>query len=393
MTPIPRLKPYDGPAFLSYGFRPFFLGGALYAAVAILMWLPQYFGRLSLATTFSPVAWHAHEMLFGFVPAIVTGFLLTAIPNWTGRLPLQGGSLLLLLLAWGSGRVAIAFSDIIGWLPAMIIDGAFPALVVAAITREIVVGKNWRNLKIVAILTLILAANLGFHVEAHFTGGALYAERAGVALTLVLITLIGGRIVPSFTRNWIVKLAPGHLPAQADRVDDATVAISIVALALWIATPFSHVTGVALAVTALAQTARLARWTGWRTWGNPLVLVLHVAYGFIPLGFALSALAAFYPDVIGQSAGVHSWTAGAMGGMILAVMTRASLGHTGRALQANPATASIYVAVFISALVRVLAALAPVHATTLLYLSGFGWIVAFGGFVIAYGTMLMRPRL
>lgn len=393
MTPIPRLRSYEGPPILSYGFRPFFLIGAVYGALAVPIWLSRYFGKLTLDGVFSPLTWHSHEMLFGFLPAIIAGFLLTAIPNWTGRLPIQGTALLALLFIWLLGRIAIGASAAIGWLPAMAIDCAFVAAVAAAITREVVAGKNWRNLVVVAILALLLAANAGFHLEAHYTGSASYAERSGVALVLVLIMLIGGRIVPSFTHNWLAKTSPGRLPAAFGRVDQISVAIAVIALPVWAIEPSSHPAGILLSIGALAQAVRLTRWAGWLTWRNPLLLMLHIAYGFVPIGFALSAAAAFFPDAVSASAGVHAWTAGAMGAMILAVMTRASLGHTGRELRADPATTVLYVAVLVSAFSRIGAALDPGHATSLLFLSSFTWIAAFLGFAIAYGPLLTRPRV
>ena len=181
MSPVPRLKDYRGPALLSYGFRPFFLLGAVYAGLAILAWLPMFNGELELSTAFGPIDWHVHEMLYGYVPAVVTGFLLTAIPNWTGRLPIQGAPLVILVAVWLAGRVVVTFSAEIGWLPAAIVDVAFLALVAAAAAREIVAGKNWRNLRVVGLVTLLLAANIAFHLEAHFDGSAEYGARIGIA--------------------------------------------------------------------------------------------------------------------------------------------------------------------------------------------------------------------
>ena len=148
MAPIPRLRPYRGPAILSYGFRPFFLLGSLYAGLAILAWLPILYGELSVASAFAPRDWHVHEMLFGYVAAVVTGFLLTAIPNWTGRLPIQGMSLLLLVATWLAGRIAVTLSAWTGWMAAAAIDVAFLVLLAGAASREIVAGRNWRNFKI-----------------------------------------------------------------------------------------------------------------------------------------------------------------------------------------------------------------------------------------------------
>ena len=237
MSPVPRLKEYRGPALLSYGFRPFFLFGAIYAGLAILAWLPMFNGELALSTAFGPIDWHVHEMLYGYLPAVVTGFLLTAIPNWTGRLPIQGTPLLMLVAVWLAGRVAVTFSAEIGWLAAAIIDVSFLVLVVAATAREIVAGKNWRNLRVVAMVTLLLVGNIAFHLEAHFNGSAEYGARIGIAAMVLLLVVIGGRIIPSFTRNWLARENPGRLPVPFARFDVAVILLSAATLALWIAQP------------------------------------------------------------------------------------------------------------------------------------------------------------
>lgn len=188
MSELERRRDYAGPAILSYGFRPFFLLGALYAAGTVLAWVPVLHGRLALATTFSPRDWHVHEMLFGFLPAVIAGFLLTAIPNWTGRLPLRGGPLMVLLATWASGRVAVTCSTLIGPLPAAAVDLAFLILLAAAAAREILAGRNWNNLKVLAVLTGLIVANAIFHTEAYLTGFADLAVRLGVAAVLVLVT-------------------------------------------------------------------------------------------------------------------------------------------------------------------------------------------------------------
>src|SRR6185295_5863908 len=196
MAPIPRLQPYAGPALFAYGFRPFFLFGALYAGAMILIWMCVFAGASAVPTAFSPRDWHVHEMLYGYVAAVVTGFLLTAIPNWTGRLPLQGKPLMVLVAAWFAGRLAVAFSATIGWLPALVIDSGFLLLVAAAAAREIAVGRNWGNLKVVALIGLLATGNVCFHIEAHAFGMADHGIRVGLAVVVLLITLIGGRIIP-----------------------------------------------------------------------------------------------------------------------------------------------------------------------------------------------------
>jgi uncharacterized protein involved in response to NO len=384
---ISRLRDYGGPVLLSYGFRPFFLFGAVYAGLAVLAWLPMFAGELKLSTAFSPVDWHVHEMLYGYLPAVVTGFLLTAIPNWTGRLPIQGTPLLALVSVWIAGRVFVTFSIQTGWFLAVIVDASFLALVVAATTREIVVGKNWRNLRVVGLVTVLLAGNIAFHVEAHLQSTAEYGSRIGIAAIVLLIVVIGGRIVPSFTSNWLKRENPGRLPAPIGRFDIAVIAITAVSLAVWVAQPVGPMIGTALTVAAMANISRLARWAGDRTLRDRLVLILHVGYAFVPLGFLLLSAAAF--ETIMPSAGVHAWTVGAAGTMTLAVMTRASLGHTGSPLVASPTTQIMYAAVVIAALARVCASLEPSWSDTLLHVAVLTWCIAFLGFASSYGPILI----
>ncbi|HEU5096784.1 MAG TPA: NnrS family protein [Reyranella sp.] len=390
MTQIPRLRPYSGPALLSYGFRPFFLLGSVYAGLEVLAWLPMFQGELSLGTAFSGVDWHVHEMLFGYVAAVIAGFLFTAIPNWTGRLPLQGGPLLVLVLVWLAGRVAVALSAEIGWLAAALIDIAFLALMAAAVAREIVAGKNWRNLKIVAVLALLAVTNLAFHLEAHVEGVASYATRFGIGLVILLIMIVGGRIVPSFTRNWLARQDPGRLPAPFDRFDVACMVLSAASLLLWAIRPDGRATAALLAAAGVANAVRLARWAGDRTIADRLVLILHVGFAFVPLGFLLNALAAI--GGIAPSAGVHAWTVGAIGIMTLAVMSRATLGHTGQPLSASPGLQAVYAVVAIAALARIAAAVLPDWSMALLHLAAFAWAVAFLGFAGLYAPLLCLPK-
>jgi uncharacterized protein involved in response to NO len=390
MTAIPRLKSFRGPALLSYGFRPFFFLGAVYAALAIVLWLPLWEGEIAIPTLFAPRDWHVHEMLFGFVPAIVTGFLLTAIPNWTGRLPLQGLPLLLLVVLWVAGRLAVACSQQLGWFPAAAIDNGSLVLVVLACAREIVAGENRRNLKVLVPVTLLMLTNAAFHWEAHAYGTADVSMRLGVGTILILIMLIGGRVIPSFTHNWLARLNPGRLPRPFGRFDAVAIVGSVMALAFWVVAPSGTVTGTLLLAAGLLQFVRLARWAGERTIPERLVLILHIAYLFVPVGFVLSAMAAF--GLALPSAGLHSWMTGAVGTMTLAIMTRASLGHTGQNLTATAGTQAIYAAVLLAALTRILAALFPASAFILICVAGVCWVAAFAGFAVLYGPLLLHPR-
>ncbi|MCA1425693.1 MULTISPECIES: NnrS family protein [Bradyrhizobium] len=381
-----RSRNFTGWPLFANSFRPFFLLAAIQAALSILVWLPMFYGELSVSSAFAPRDWHIHEMLYGFLPAVITGFLFTAIPNWTGRLPIQGAPLAGLVTVWLAGRVAVTLSANTGWTFALVVDAAFLALVVAAATREIIAGGNWRNLPVVGLVLVLLAGNVAFHVETHYAGAADVSIRVGIGVVVLLIGLIGGRIIPSFTRNWLVKFNPGRLPVPFGRFDGAVIGLSALALIAWIAAPLNMITGVAMAAVGVLHLVRLARWAGDRTTRERLLLILHVGYVFVPLGFILNAVAAF--GELPPSAGIHAWMAGAAGTMTLAVMTRASLGHTGQALTASPAVQAIYAAIVIAALARIGAVVLPAYGDVLLYVAACGWILAFLGFAVAFGPLL-----
>ena len=284
---LARRRDYAGPALFSYGFRPFFLAAGAWAAFGILLWLPQYLGWFALPTRFGALDWHIHEMLYGYVAATIAGFLLTAIPNWTGRLPVTGWPLAALAALWLAGRVAILFSADIGGVAAAAIDVSFLATLAAVAAREIIAGKNWRNLRVLAVLGVLVAGNIVYHVEVLTAGGADYGIRIAIAAVVLLISLIGGRIVPSFTNNWLARNNPGRKPVPFARFDMAALALSALALIAWIAAPAQQATGALLLSAGVLQSLRLARWAGDRTLADRLVLVLHVAYAFVPLGFLL----------------------------------------------------------------------------------------------------------
>jgi uncharacterized protein involved in response to NO len=271
MTADSRPRVYQGRPLLASGFRPFFLLGSIYAGLAVLVWLPVFYGELTLTSAFAPRDWHVHEMLFGYLPAVITGFLFTAIPNWTGRLPIQGTPLLALVVVWVAGRLCVTFSAETGWLVAMLVDASFLSLAAAAATREILAGRNWRNLYVVMLVLLLLAGNVAFHFEAHFHGAAETSIRIGIAVVVLLISLIGGRIIPSFTRNWLVRENPGRLPVPFGRFDMIVVAISALALFSWVVDANSVLAGAALALTGLLHLVRLGRWAGDRTWRERLL--------------------------------------------------------------------------------------------------------------------------
>ncbi len=388
-TTAQRIRAYEGPALLGLGFRPFFLAAGLWSALAMLLWILLLTGGIDLPIALQPVDWHVHSLLYGFVPATVTGFLLTAVPNWTGRLPVTGTPLLCLALLWLAGRLAVLFGGALGPLLSALVDLAFLAAVFAVILRELLAGRNKRNLPVLALVGLLLVGNALFHLEAARTGGAYYGTRLGIMAIMMLIMLIGGRIIPSFTRNWLVKRGPGRLPAPFGRFDQACLAVAGTAFALWVAAPELAVTAWLAGLAGALHLVRLGRWAGERTAAEPLVLVLHAGYAFVPLGFLLVLMTHLLPAAILPVAAIHAWLAGGVGLMTLAVMTRASLGHSGRALTADVPTTLVYGAVLVAVTARILAG-TTLDLPGLLHLAATAWILAFAGFAVVYWPVLTR---
>ncbi|MEQ8327269.1 MAG: NnrS family protein [Parvibaculum sp.] len=389
---IPRYRKWKGPAILEQGFRPFFLLAGLHAALALALWIHVLAGGWTPPMHFPLLSWHAHEMIHGFAMAAVAGFMLTAIPNWTGRMPLQGLPLLVLVLLWGAGRIVMPFSALTGAGVAAAVDLAFPLVFLAVVAREIVAGRNWRNLPMTGALTLLLASNALMHAEA--AGAAIppgTGARLGLGLLVLLISLVGGRIVPSFTRNWLAKRGETKLPASFGWTDRIALGATAAAIAVFVVAPESALLAWIALAAALAQAARLVRWRGAATGAEPLVAILHLGYAFIPLGLALLGFS-ILTSAVPQAAALHAFGAGAVGTMILAVMTRATLGHTGRALRADRATVALYAAIILAALTRIAAAFLPGMTMTLLVLSGALWFAGFLGFALVYGRYLARPR-
>lgn len=393
MATVRIREPRSLPILLSYGFRPLFLGGAAFGIVGILVWLPVFEGRLALPLGMPARDWHGHEMTFGYGAAVIAGFLFTAIPNWTGRAPVAGATLLLLVVTWLAGRIAMAASGLLGLAPTAAVDLAFLVLVAAVAGREIVAGNSRRNFKLLGVLAILIAANAVFHLEVIRDGTASYGHRMGLAAVVALIVLIGGRIVPNFTRNALMRAEPGSLPAPFGRFDMASPAGVAVALASWVAAPDDMVTAVLCGAAGLLLTVRLGRWAGHRAWRDPLVLVLHAGYAFVPLGFLMVALSIAQPALVLPGAGVHAWGAGAIAVMTLAVMTRATLGHTGRPLTASRGTVVVYLLAVLAALARIGAAIPSTMDILLLHIAVYAWVGAFAGFVAIYGPMLITPKV
>jgi uncharacterized protein involved in response to NO len=369
----------------SYGFRPFFLLAMLFASVAIVLWMGIFEGNLHIAGPFSALDWHIQEMLFGYTSAVMAGFIFTALPNWTGRKPVQGWPLALLALLWLAGRVCVAG---LGNLPAntvLIIDCAFLALIGLLITKEIIAAKNWRNLMVVVPIAFFFVSNVLFHIEAAATGGTDISRRLGFSAVLTLVMLIGGRIIPAFTRNWLAKSQPGPMPVQFNRFDALAIVTTVFALLIWTIWPDHAVTGYLLIAAAAVQFLRLLRWQGHRTFGSPLLLMLHVAFAFVPAGFLTLGLG-------NTVAGYHLLGIGAVGGMSLAVMMRASLGHTGHPLNAGFALGLAFSLLICAALIRAFLPDVQIFQISGLWGAALFWTLAYLCAIARLGPWLVRPK-
>jgi uncharacterized protein involved in response to NO len=391
MNTAAAIRAHRGPAVFSVGLRPFFLFSALWAAIAAPLWLYAFLSGGPVG-----LSWHVHEMLFGYTGGIVVGFLLTAVPNWTGRLPVVGTPLALLFGLWLAGRAAMLTmalnADLASEVWPLIIDGLFLFAMAGVVWREVLAGKNWRNVPVAVMVTLFALANAGFHLEAGAGGVANLSTRLGLAVVALLIAVIGGRVTPSFTRNWQTKRG-GPMPAVSGRLDVVTLAVTAAGLVAWSVAPTHPAAGALLLASGGLNLVRLVRWRGDATVAEPLVWILHLGYLWLAAGLLFTGLSVAAPGLVPPSVGVHALTAGAIGVMTLAIMTRASRGHTGRLLAAGRIEVLIYVLINAAALTRVTGGLLPTLYQPLLMISAGLWSAAFLGFVVGYGPMLLSPRL
>ncbi len=390
-------------ALFSYGFRPFFLGAAVFAVAIMAVWLAwlgsQVFwgGPWALPIAGSPVAWHVHEMVFGFAVAAIAGFLLTAIPNWTGALPLSGLPLALLFLTWLAGRAVMAVSGLLAPAVVAIVDLAFLPLLGAFAAVSLFVRPAPRNLIFLAVVAAFTGANVVYHLTAAgiiSVPDEMGSMRFALMLVVLMVSIIGGRIIPAFTHNWLhLNFGPVAMPRRIAWLDAASVA-SIALLALFLVLPVPRlVEGLAALAASVLNGGRLLLWRGWTTWREPIVWVLHLGYAWVVLGLVLTALAALTVRVPGAAA-AHALGTGAVGTMILAVMSRASLGHTGRPLIAPSGIVWAYGLITLAAVLRVAASLVNTQLySAFLVCAALAWIAAFGLFALVYAPILTTPRV
>ncbi len=385
-----KRRAYVGPAFFSHGFRPFFFSAALFAGLAVPVWMAAFSHGYAVGPQGNALGWHGHEMIFGYVAAVIAGFVMTAIPNWTGRLPVMGIPLMLLFLLWLAGRVAMFVggnSLLIGT-----IDCLFLIAVTGLAWREVIAGRNWRNLPVCVVIAFLALANILDHVGVAVGLPPQFGLRMALALIASLMMLIGGRVIPSFTTNWMKKMGVAALPASFGFYDKIALLVAVVALLGWIVFPDARAVGAGFLIAAIFHVVRLVRWRGWYCCKDPLVLVLHIAYFWIPVAFGSMGLAILRPDILTSPQALHALTAGAMGQLTLAIMTRASLGHCGRDLRAGTGTGLIYLLVFSGGLLRVLLPFTEFNYALGMSIAGIIWASGFLLFAALYGPMLFAPR-
>lgn len=378
-------------AFLSAGFRPFFLGAALFAGLAVPAWIVMLAGAGNSAAFSAARDWHVHEMVFGFLPGVMTGFLLTAVPNWTDRPRIQGHALMLLFGLWLAGRLVMAIPLLTPELQALI-DGCFFVVVAGLVWRELGAGGSWKQTPVAVVISLYACANIFYHVRVVNGEDIDLPARMALALIMVLLTLLGGRLVPNFTREYLDGRGGSRQPASRSHFDVLSITLVVFGVVAWLLQPQRITTGWLLVGAGLTNIGRMLRWYGWLTWREPLVLILHWGYGWLALALMLLGGAILGIGLTKEDA-MHALTTGAIGVMTLGVMTRATLGHTGRSRHAGPLTVCIYVLVTIGAMVRVFGPSTGLPMNLVLVAATVNWSGAYLLFALVYGPYILRPNI
>lgn len=340
---------------------------------------------------FPPRVWHVHEMVFGFLPCVITGFLLTAMPNWTERTPMRGVPLMLLLTLWVIGRLVISI-PLLSPLISVMVDGAFLVVVAGVVWKELIASKAWDRLPMGVLISLYAYANLLFHGVWMTDGAVDVAVHMALVMIMLLLVLIGGKIIPSFTEDFMTENSIPKQPAAFSPFDGFSILFIGVSGVAWMIAPEAKGVGYAFVLAGILHLFRLSRWYGWLTWREPLVLILHVGYGWLALSFLILG-GAILGIGLHQEEALHVLTAGAVGVMTLAVMTRASLGHTGRAKHAGLLTVIIYILVNLGAMIRVFVPSLDLGGHRSLALAAGCWSGAYLLFALSYGHILFGKNL
>lgn len=379
----PGPAPGKGPALFALGFRPFYLLAAAFAAVSVPLWMAALAGWKVPARI--DMGWHLHEMVYGFAVAVIVGFLYTAGYNWTRLWTPRGWRLAAIAGIWVAGRAAMLAAP-----PplAAAVDALFLPIAALPLYRVLKQSGNRRNMFLVVLLGMLALSNLLYHAATlgWLPIDPLAPVHAAIVLIVVIEAVIGGRVIPMFTANAV----PGTKPVQGPRRDRASLGLTVLAGAAWVGSLPAPVTAALSLAAAVAQAIRLAGWMPWRTWRNPLLWILHVSYAWIPLGLAALALAQY--GIVTQSAALHLLTVGSLAGMVIGMMTRTALGHTGRPLKAGHGETAMYVLAQMAVLARFAAAAVPALRLPCLVLASACWSACFLAYLAVYLPLLTAPR-
>lgn len=383
----PAAAPLKGWPLLRLGFRPFYLGTALLACLSVPLWIAIFLGHMQMQLEMPPLLWHGHEMLFGFAAGVVVGFLLTAVRAWTGLETARGPLLGSLILLWLAARVAALVAP---YPVFAALDMALLPAAAAILLRVLLKAGNKRNIPLISLLVLMAIANLAFHLSvlgaiAVPAVAALYAE---LALIIMVVCVMTGRVVPMFTKN----VTPGLVINVPRKFELTLLAVTAIALALWVLPTPAPLVLVASLAAAVLHAARLWMWHPQVTFKRPILWILHASYAWLPIGFALLALAQL--GWVNPSLAVHALAVGVIGGLIIGMVTRTARGHTGRPLQASRGEVAAYALVMLAAVLRVLVpAVQPGWYAYALEGAACLWAIAFGIYLFIYTPWLTRTRL
>ncbi len=380
---------FDYPLF-ALGFRAFFVLAGFAALVLIVFWNALFNGNLTAEHYFPDSYWHAHEMLLGYAVAVIAGFLLTAVKNWTGKATINGDQLASLCLLWLYGRILPFYAGLLPDAIIALVDFAFLPALAYQVSKPILETKQYKNLFFIGLLLLLAVGNGLIHAQmlGAQENWAATGIQLVVATIIILILIIAGRVFPFFTERGI----PGTLIIKNPLLDNVSIASAVVVFALQLADISGHVLALAASIAVAANIARLSGWYVQRIWYVPLLWVLYVGYTWIISGFLLTLLAAY--QLVPLSLALHAFTLGGIGVLTLGMMARVSLGHTGYALKASNAIAIAFILINVAALFRVLLPLAmPTWYETLIYISTLSWLAAFSLFIFVYAPILNRARI
>ena len=380
---------FRAPVLFALGFRPFYLLAAGLAVVWIPLWVAVWHGHLALPTGFSPLSWHTHEMLFGFTSAVLVGFLLTAVPNWTGRPTITGAPLAGLAVLWVAGRALMLTGADLPWQVVAAVDVAFLPLAAVAMLRPLIATKNRRNIVFPIVLILLALANLTLHLDAAGvvdTGAAV--TRGVLGVMMVILVLMGGRVIPFFTKNRLPMANAG----SNKRLDILAIVATVLAAVLAVAAPMTTISGLAALAAAVLLVARALPWKPWATRKVPMLWVLHAGHAWIAASLFLRAGVEFGLD-LPASAADHAFTIGGIGVLTLGMMARTARGHTGRPIEASRLMTAAFAIINLAALVRVFGPMAAPELHPVIGAAGVLWALAFLLYLIEYAPILAGPRI